>query len=138
RSVKAAGRFPRGAVGGKLRKRSRGRAHPVLSGWLGVTLVSFTAFAACVVARAGDPSAGRERARQCQTCHGIDGLGRLPNVPNLAGQNEMYLAKQLRAFRSGERQAAQMSLIAASLTDEEIDNLAAWYSSIDISVKVPE
>jgi cytochrome c553 len=50
----------------------------------------------------------------------------------------MYLAKQLRAFRSGERQAAQMSLIAASLTDEEIDNLAAWYSSIDISVKVPE
>lgn len=62
----------------------------------------------------------------------------MPDVPNLAGQSEIYLQKQLRAFRSGERQAPQMSVVVADLTDEDIENLAAWYASIGISVSVPE
>jgi len=89
-------------------------------------------------ASAGAPGAGRDKAVQCRTCHGIDGIGRMPNVPNLAGQSEMYLEKQLRAFRSGERQAPQMSVIAAGLSDADIVNLAAWYASIEVTVKMPE
>jgi cytochrome c553 len=113
--------------------RDRGAAGGVC-GW------PFAAAAAllAVAAHAGDPAAGRDAAGQCRTCHGIDGVGRMPNVPNLAGQSEIYLQKQLRAFRSGERQAPQMSVIAAGLSDEDIDNLAAWYASIEIIVNVPE
>lgn len=88
--------------------------------------------------QAGDPAAGREAAKQCRTCHGLDGIGQMPNVPNLAGQNELYLKKQLRAFRSGERSAPQMSVIASGLSDEDVENLAAWYSSIEISVTMPD
>lgn len=89
-------------------------------------------------AHAGDPAAGRDTAAQCRTCHGIDGIGQMPNVPNLAGQNELYLKTQLRAFRSGERKAPQMSVIAAGLRDEDIENLAAWYASIEIIVEMPD
>jgi cytochrome c553 len=88
--------------------------------------------------QAADPSAGRNKAKVCQTCHGIDGVGKMPTVPNIAGESEIYLAKQLKAFRSGERKDPQMSIIAKPLTDEEIANLAAWYASIKFSVTVPE
>lgn len=94
--------------------------------------------AAVCPAHAGDPAAGREAAAQCRACHGIDGLGRMPNVPNIAGQNELYLTNQLEAFRSGARKAPQMSVIAAGLSDENIRDLAAWYASIEISVELPE
>jgi cytochrome c553 len=88
--------------------------------------------------QAADPSAGRNKAKVCRTCHGIDGVGKMPTVPNIAGESEIYLAKQLKAFRSGERKDPQMSIIAKPLTDEEIANLAAWYASIKFSVTVPE
>jgi cytochrome c553 len=88
--------------------------------------------------QAADPSAGRNKAKVCQTCHGIDGVGKMPNVPNIAGESEIYLTKQLKAFRSEERKDPQMSIIAKPLTDEEIANLAAWYASIGFSVTVPE
>jgi cytochrome c553 len=88
--------------------------------------------------QAADPSAGRSKAKVCQTCHGIDGVGKMPTVPNIAGESEIYLAKQLKAFRSGERKDPQMSIIAKPLTDEEIANLATWYASIKFSVTVPE
>ena len=77
-------------------------------------------------ADARDPVAGKERAAMCATCHGPLGLSQLPNAPNLAGQPALYLAEQLKNYRSGK-----------PLTDQEIDNLAAWYESIRISVAVP-
>lgn len=89
-------------------------------------------------AQATDTAAGRAKAKVCQTCHGIDGVGKMPIVPNIAGESEIYLVKQLKAFRSGERQDPQMSIIAKPLTDDEIANLAAWYASIEFSVTVPE
>jgi cytochrome c553 len=88
--------------------------------------------------QAADPAAGRNKAKACRACHGIDGVGKMPTVPNIAGESEIYLGKQLKAFRSGERQDPQMSIIAKPLTDEEIANLAAWYASIRFSVTVPE
>jgi cytochrome c553 len=94
--------------------------------------------AAMATARAADPAAGRSKAKVCRTCHGIDGVGKMPTVPNIAGESEIYLVKQLKAFRAGERQDPQMSIIAKPLTDDEIANLAAWYASIEFSVTVPE
>ena len=88
-------------------------------------------------ADARDPVAGKERAAMCATCHGPMGLSQLPNAPHLAGQPALYLAEQLKNYRSGKRQNEMMQVMAKPLTDQEIDNLAAWYESIRISVAVP-
>ena len=95
-------------------------------------------FAATHAASAADAAAGRAKAKACQTCHGIDGLAKQPNVPHLAGESDIYLTKQLKAFRDGERKDPQMSIMAKPLSDEDIANLAAWYSSIKITVTLPE
>ena len=87
---------------------------------------------------AGDPVAGKQKARMCQVCHGLDGIARQPDAPNLAGESPIYLERQLKAFRAGERKDAQMSVVAKGLSDAEIANLAAWYSSIEITAKMPE
>jgi len=89
-------------------------------------------------ALAGDLVAGREAARQCMACHGLDGLARQPDAGNLAGQTEIYLREQLKAYRSGERRHPQMNVIAQGLTDEQIADLAAWYSAIEIEVRMPD
>ncbi len=87
---------------------------------------------------AGDMAAGRDKAKMCRACHGLDGVARLPNAATIAGETEIYLMKQLKAFRDGDRQDPQMEVIARDLTDAEIADLAAWYSSIKITVEVPE
>lgn len=87
---------------------------------------------------AQDAAAGRKKAATCQTCHGIDGVGKMPDVPHIAGENAEYLTRQLENFRGGERQHEQMSVIAEGLSDEDIADLAAWYSSIEFSVTVPQ
>ncbi|MBX2869026.1 MAG: cytochrome c [Acidiferrobacterales bacterium] len=85
-----------------------------------------------------DFEAGKIKASQaCQTCHGVDGVSQLAMVPNLSGQRADYTKIQLEAYRSGKRQHAQMSIIAQSLTDEEIVNLAEWYSKINVTVSLP-
>ncbi len=89
-------------------------------------------------AQAGDPALGRQKAKMCRTCHGIDGLARIPSAPHIAGESQIYIVTQLKAFRSGKRTHEIMSVIAQHLSDADIDNLAAWYSSIQISVTVPE
>ena len=62
----------------------------------------------------------------------------LPGAADLSGQQKQYIAQQLRAYRSGRRQNEQMSIISKSLTDAEIENLAAWYSRIKLTVQVPK
>lgn len=86
----------------------------------------------------GDAQLGKQKAKMCQNCHGIDGLAKIPSAPSIAGESQLYLVTQLKAFRSGERTHEIMSLIAKQLSDEDIDNLAAWYSSIKIEVTLPE
>lgn len=91
------------------------------------------------LALAGDLAAGHEKAKTtCQTCHGLDGKATLPMAANLSGQQKDYLIIQLKAYRSGKRQNAQMSIIAQALTDEEIENLAEWYSNIGVSLTLPK
>jgi cytochrome c553 len=88
-------------------------------------------------ARAGE-SAPPLVQTQCENCHGVDGIAVLPGAANLSGQQKEYLVEQLRAYRAGRRQNPQMSVIAKSLTDEDIDKLSDWYSSIKITVERPE
>jgi cytochrome c553 len=89
-------------------------------------------------ALAGDAHAGHDKARQCQVCHGMDGLAKVPDAPNLAGDSPIYIEAQLKAFRSGERNHQQMSIVAQGLSDEDMADLAAYYSAIEVTVKVPE
>ena len=81
-------------------------------------------------AQAADPAAGQAKAAVCMACHGADGVGVGPEWPNLAGQKELYLAKQMRAFRDGTRSDPLMSAQAAGLSDEDIEDLAAYYSGL--------
>ncbi|MEL6479460.1 MAG: cytochrome c [Pseudomonadota bacterium] len=91
------------------------------------------------VAWAADPAAGRKQAgQQCRTCHGLDGIAQIPIAPHLAGESQIYLETQLKAFRSGKRQHEMMSVVAKNLSDGEISNLSAWYASIRITAEMPE
>ena len=78
---------------------------------------------------AGDAEAGKAKAVVCSACHGIDGNSINPLWPKLAGQHAAYLAKQMKAFRSGERKDPVMAPMAMPLSDDDIDNLAAFYAS---------
>lgn len=92
-----------------------------------------------VTANAGDLEAGRAKAEIfCQTCHGMDGQATTDMVAHISGQQKEYLIIQLQAYRSGKRQHEQMSIIAGSLSDDDIENLAEWYSSIEVTVKIPD
>ncbi|EKV27368.1 Class I diheme cytochrome c4 [Caenispirillum salinarum AK4] len=75
---------------------------------------------------APDPPA---KLSTCLPCHGRDGIGTSPLNPNLAGQKALYMVKQLKAFKSGERRHDQMSLIAADLTAEDMEALSDWYAA---------
>jgi cytochrome c553 len=88
-------------------------------------------------AAAGDVKSGRQKALQCQACHGLDGQSTLPAAPNLAGQNEAYVVKTLKDFRGGARRNEMMSLAAANLTDQDIADLAAYYSAVTVTVGSP-
>ncbi len=79
--------------------------------------------------------AGRDKAAACAVCHGPLGLSVTPDAPHLAGQPSLYVATQLRAYRSGARRHEVMAVMARPLSDDDIDNLAAWYASLKISVQ---
>lgn len=80
----------------------------------------------------GDPVAGGAlaKARSCVSCHGQDGSSTKPYYPNLAGQNEVYLTKMLTDFREKRRIDPTMNAMAVKLSDQDIANLAAFFSSL--------
>ena len=80
-------------------------------------------------ALAGDAAAGKALSARCSACHGATGISVSPLWPNLAGQKEQYLVKQIKAFRDGERKDPTMAPMVAGLTDEDVANLAAYFSS---------
>ena len=73
----------------------------------------------------------------CRACHGLNGVAVAIDAPNIAGDSEIYLERQLKAYRSGERKHEQMSVIAEGLEDADIADLAAWYASIKITARMP-
>jgi cytochrome c553 len=79
---------------------------------------------------AGDASAGQQKSTACQACHGADGRGSDPTYPVLAGQYASYLGQALRDYRDGKRRNPVMSGFALNLSDQDIEDLAAWYASL--------
>jgi len=77
----------------------------------------------------GDAAAGQAKSALCATCHGADGNSAIAMNPKLAGQNASYLVKQLNDYKSGARVNATMAAMAAGLSNEDIADIAAWYSS---------
>jgi cytochrome c553 len=83
---------------------------------------------------AGDRAAGRQLAGQCRTCHGLDGFARIPIAPHIGGEPAGYITAQLTAFRDGTRENEMMTIVAKTLTDQQIADLAAWYSGHGVTV----
>ena len=83
---------------------------------------------AALTAHAGNPEAGKEKARACAACHGPDGNSTAADFPKLAGQHYDYLVKTLRDYKSGARKNAIMAPQVANLTQRDFEDLAAYYS----------
>jgi cytochrome c553 len=77
----------------------------------------------------GNPVAGQEKSTTCLACHGDTGIPVDPNYPKLAGQHNDYIIKALSDYRSGKRTNPIMANFAAQLSNQDIEDLAAWFSS---------
>lgn len=80
-------------------------------------------------AKAGDPQAGQEKSAVCQGCHGPDGNSLGPDWPNLADQHAGYIQKQVKNFQNGDRQDPTMSSMVIGLSEQDIADIAAYFSS---------
>lgn len=100
---------------------------------LGVVLLTgFACFATGALAK-GDPAKGRLEVYSCHGCHGIDGYQSVYpqyHVPKIAGQNEQYIIDALNEYKNGARKYPTMHAQAASLTEQQIENIAAYLSSL--------
>ena len=90
----------------------------------------------------GDLTLGKEKAAAvCSVCHGMNGQsasgGNSALIPNITAQNKEYLIAKMKDYKSGKINHPQMSLIAQMLSDEDIENVAEWYSNIKISIELP-
>lgn len=83
----------------------------------------------------GDIEAGKSKAMLCSACHGADGNSINPEWPSLAGQHEKYLIDAVTAYKNGTRNNAVMGPLAMSLSQKDIEDLAAFYNSLSMSKK---
>ena len=83
---------------------------------------------------AGDAAAGKEKSASCAACHGADGNSVNPEWPKLAGQHEGYIVKQLTYFKDGERVNETMKGMASNLTEQDREDLAAYFSSQKVKI----
>ncbi|MEI6895618.1 MAG: c-type cytochrome [Colwellia sp.] len=90
----------------------------------------FIALSSVSTVQAADANAGKEKSGVCSACHGPTGVSASPMFPNIAGQNDAYIIKQLKDFKSGARTDAVMAPMAANLSDEDIADLAAHFSGL--------
>ncbi|HEX7382350.1 MAG TPA: cytochrome c [Nevskiaceae bacterium] len=93
---------------------------------IGALAFSFGAAAAS----SGEIAAGAKKAVTCEACHGKDGNGAAPQFPALAGQYDNYLVQALHEYKDGQRKNAIMNAMAAPLTDQDINDLAAFFSNM--------
>lgn len=77
----------------------------------------------------GDAAAGQGKIAMCSACHNADGNSTLPNFPKLAGQGQRYLYKQMLDIKSGERPIVEMTGMLDAMTDQDLQDIAAWYNS---------
>ena len=83
----------------------------------------------------GDAAAGQAKSALCATCHGAGGNSEISINPKLAGQNFNYIVKQLQDYKSGNRVNATMSAMVAALTEQDILDISAWYSSQQVTLQ---
>ena len=94
--------------------------------------VLLASFSSSIIA-AGDAEAGQIKSVTCMGCHGLAGNSAIATFPKLAGQGEVYLLKQLQNFKSGERNNAIMAGVASLLSEQDMMDIAAYYSIQTIS-----
>ena len=96
-----------------------------IKAWLAITAFAFVA-----QAQAADIEAGKKKAAEvCAACHGPDGNSPVADFPRLAGQYEDYLVASLKKYKTGKRTNPIMAGMAATLSDEDVKNVAAYFSS---------
>ena len=83
----------------------------------------------------GDAAVGRSKAAICATCHGAEGNSELPMNPKLAGQNATYITKQLMDYKSGVRSNQTMSAMVLNLSEQDMQDISAWYSSQQVTLQ---
>ncbi len=93
---------------------------------LGVVMLS----SSMSVAIAADAAAGKAASASCAGCHGANGKSMIPTYPNLAGQQEAYLVKTMKDFKSGARPDPTMKAMVGGLSDADIANIAAYYAGL--------
>ena len=107
---------------------------------LGATIAALAAPTALAQDAAGSPAKGALKVQMCQGCHGIEGwrtaFPEVYKVPRIAGQHEAYLVKALHEYKSGERNHPSMRAIAASLSDQDMADVAAYYAQSGLASKV--
>ena len=108
--------------------------HVYFPPWVYVLLALMTLSVPAAFAGQPNAKAGQLIATTCAVCHGSDGMSVDTSIPNLAGQHYVYLVQQLNAFKQGSRNSAFMNEQARPLTEEQIEDIAAYYSSVPIEV----
>jgi len=111
--------------------------------WLAVLGVGVAASAGALAqgtAPAGDPAKGSQKVAMCQGCHGIDGwrnaFPEVYRVPKIAGQHSAYLIAALKEYKAGNRGHPSMKAIAASLSDADMADIAAYYAQTPLQTAV--
>lgn len=98
---------------------------------LAVALLALASSSAIAAGAApGNAEAGKQLAQPCQACHGADGNSTAPIYPRLAGQYADYLARALHEYRAGERKNPIMAVYVEKLSDQDINDLAAYFSAM--------
>jgi len=99
-----------------------------------IKLIRITAITGLLItaqsAVAGDPAAGKALSKTCVSCHGEAGVSAIDTTPNLAGQKAAYLIKSTKDYRDGKRKDMMMESMVKSLSDADIENISAYYSSL--------
>ena len=104
-----------------------------MKNYLVITMSLLVSMAFTPAQAEGDPEAGKTKSDTCVACHSVDGNSVNPEWPKLAGQHEGYLIQQLLYFSDGERDNAIMKGIAANLTEQDREDLAAYFASQEVA-----
>jgi len=96
-----------------------------------VSTLAAIALATPLAQAGGDPAAGKVKAAACTACHGENGVSPQPIYPHIGGQYANYLLHSLQAYKSGERQNAIMQGMVAALSEEDMQDLAAYFASLE-------
>jgi cytochrome c553 len=100
---------------------------------LAIAVICVLSSYAIVASAEGDAAAGKQKSATCAACHGADGNSNNPEWPKLAGQHSAYTVKQLKNFKDGDRVNAQMNGLAAALSEQDMEDLAAYFANQEIA-----